>query len=330
MTPDQSRPWIYLQRITFGAVALLALIGSTCADVGLARWAAEHWDGYFGELIQRGNVMIALFLFLTLRAAYELDRMARGAGARPFTRFTYAMTAALMVVPWLSAGGWLGTRPVDVEGLYWQVVTLAVGVVGAGVCAMTRQDRAGTIRDVGTTILVFSYVGFLASFAVQLRCGRNVPDQEGAWLLLIILAVTKSADIGAYLVGTLAGRHKLIPSISPGKTVEGLFGGMMVAAGVSAWCAHYEVSILFARVGSVESAAGGSESAVFRAVVFGLIIALVGHFGDLIESCFKRDARAKDSGHWIPQYGGILDMVDSPIVTVAVGWFLLTTVWNVL
>ncbi len=70
-------------------------------------------------------------------------------------------------------------------------------------------------------------------------------------------------------------------------------------------------------------------SPVIRALVFGLVLSATGQIGDLFESCLKRDAGAKDSGNVIPRYGGILDLVDSPVLAVPVGWFLLTTVWNV-
>jgi phosphatidate cytidylyltransferase len=70
-------------------------------------------------------------------------------------------------------------------------------------------------------------------------------------------------------------------------------------------------------------------SPVLRAAIFGLAMSAAGQFGDLLESCLKRDVGAKDSGRVIPRFGGILDLIDSPVLALPVGWFLLTWVWNV-
>jgi len=70
-------------------------------------------------------------------------------------------------------------------------------------------------------------------------------------------------------------------------------------------------------------------SPIVRALLFGIALSAAGQMGDLVESCFKRDSGVKDSGKLIPHYGGILDMIDSPVFTMPVAWFLLTTVWNV-
>ena len=70
-------------------------------------------------------------------------------------------------------------------------------------------------------------------------------------------------------------------------------------------------------------------SPLLRAIFFGLAMSATGQFGDLIESSFKRDAHVKDSGELIPRFGGILDLIDSPVVALPIAWFLLTAVWNV-
>jgi phosphatidate cytidylyltransferase len=97
------------------------------------------------------------------------------------------------------------------------------------------------------TLLMVFYVGFLGSFGLQLRCGRDIPGQEGAWLLLITLLVTKASDIGAYFVGTTMGRHKLIPGISPAKSIEGAVGGLMASALVACF------SLRWAAISSIRS-----------------------------------------------------------------------------
>jgi phosphatidate cytidylyltransferase len=123
-------------------------------------------------------------------------------------------------------------------------------------------------------------------------------DAHGLELLLWVFLVTWSTDIGAYFVGRAIGKHKLAPSISPGKTVEGLFGGMAVAAFVgSAW-------VLGMGLGT-------------PLLLLAPLFALAAQAGDLFESGMKRRAGVKDSGTWLPGHGGVLDRLDG-LVPVAV------------
>ena len=123
-------------------------------------------------------------------------------------------------------------------------------------------------------------------------------DAHGLELLLWVFLVTWSTDIGAYFVGRAIGRRKLAPSISPGKTVEGLVGGMAVAAVVG---------------GAFALATGLGKPLLILAPLF----ALAAQAGDLFESGMKRRAGVKDSGTWLPGHGGVLDRLDG-LVPVAV------------
>lgn len=123
-------------------------------------------------------------------------------------------------------------------------------------------------------------------------------DAHGLQLLLWIFLVTWSTDIGAYFVGRAVGRRKLAPSISPGKTVEGLVGGMAAAT----------------LVGGAWVIAMGLGQLLF---VLAPIFALAAQGGDLFESWMKRRAGVKDSGTWLPGHGGVLDRLDG-LVAVAV------------
>jgi phosphatidate cytidylyltransferase len=113
---------------------------------------------------------------------------------------------------------------------------------------------------------------------------------------MFVFAV-KSADIGAYTGGTLFGRHKFSPRISPGKTWEG-----MVAAVATAMI----VAVLFAVACGI--------MVWWLAAIFGFCFAFVGQMGDLVESMIKRDAQQKDSADNVPGFGGIMDVIDSPLV----------------
>ena len=123
-------------------------------------------------------------------------------------------------------------------------------------------------------------------------------DVHGVALLLWAFIVTWSTDIGAYFVGRAIGRNKLAPSISPGKTVEGLIGGVIAAALVGgAWATYQRLGVAL--------------------LVLAPLFALAAQGGDLFESWIKRRAGVKDSGHWLPGHGGVLDRLDG-LVPVAV------------
>ena len=330
------------QRVAYGALAIAALILLFLQDVVVAKQSIEL-SGPLGDLLRRGSLLPLVFVAVFLRGAMELNHIFRAKDIRPHTTFAYLMIVVLLLTPWFSAAGWLGSEARDQEGLFWQLVALMVTVMGAGVLCVLRGHPQGTFRDAGATLLMVFYLGFLGSFGLQLRCGRDVPGQEGAWLLLIALLVTKASDIGAYFVGSTLGRHKLVPGISPAKSVEGAIGGLVGSAAVA---------LLFALIGWIGWAVGSNDSTVaimlndltrsftirndpasispgLRAVLFGLALSIAGQIGDLVESCFKRDSGVKDSGKVIPHYGGILDLIDSPVFAMPVAWFLLTTVWNV-
>ena len=332
---------VVVQRVVYGAAAILGLLMLFTLDVLIAETSMEV-DGALGDLLYRGSILPLFFLVTILLGAREMNRLLRAKAARPHALFSYLMIAALMLTPWLSAAGWLGSGPDEVEGLYWQIVWLMVTGIGAGILTVVRRSPEGTFRDMGATFIVVFYLGFLGSFGLQLRCGRDIPAQDGAWLLLIVVLVTKASDIGAYLVGSAFGRHKLIEAVSPGKSIEGMVGGLMASVLVAVLIASADslaaamapdttvgmVIDIVTRSLSTAHAPGGS-SQIWRAVVFGLAMSSAGQIGDLIESCFKRDAGIKDSGKIIPRYGGILDLIDSPVLAMPVAWFLVTAVWNV-
>lgn len=314
---------VAVQRIAYGILALIVLFTVFHLDVMVAE-EAERWDGIWADLLRRGSVVPLFFVVVLTGGAIELGRLQRSQGARPHVAFAQVMIAVLLLIPWLSAAGWLGSAPPQVEGFYWEIVGLAAAVIGTGLLTIVRRDPGGTLRDMGATLLMVFYLGFLGSFGLQLRCGRDVPDQEGAWLLLIVVLVTKVSDIGAFFVGSTLGRHKLLPRISPAKSVEGVIGGLAASALTAVWIAHAGVPHSFGLIHEP-----GGSSPLFRAALFGLSMSLAGQLGDLLESCFKRDAGTKDSGKVIPRFGGILDLIDSPMLAVPVGWFLLARVWNV-
>ncbi|MBU6399708.1 MAG: phosphatidate cytidylyltransferase [Verrucomicrobia bacterium] len=158
---------------------------------------------------------------------------------------------------------------------------------------VARSNTAGLIA-ISTTLFGLMYIPWLLNFIQKIK----FLEADGRFYVFYFVVVTKFSDIGAYAVGTVIGRHKMIPRISPGKTWEGL-GGALAAATAS--------SLVFARL------AGGRLPGMTaaHATVLGLLLGGTAVIGDLIESLFKREAGVKDSGHWFPGIGGILDLLDS-------------------
>ncbi len=151
---------------------------------------------------------------------------------------------------------------------------------------------SSVIANCGASCFAILYLGLLSYFAVAIRI------EFGLWRLLMYIFVVKATDIGAYTAGSLYGKHKFSPKISPGKTWEGMAGGAALAI---------IVAIGFVAVFGIMG--------YMTAIVFGLCLAFIGQLGDLMESMFKRDAQKKDSASKIPGFGGILDIIDSPLAT---------------
>jgi phosphatidate cytidylyltransferase len=155
---------------------------------------------------------------------------------------------------------------------------------------------SGVFVNCGASCFAILYLGILGAFALAIR-------KFGPWHLLMFVFVVKSCDIGAYAAGRLFGKHKFSPVISPKKTWEGMAGGVVLAA---------VVSVAFAVFCDIMS--------WNLAIVFGVIFAFIGQLGDLAESMLKRDAETKDSSNTVPGFGGILDVVDSILITAPFGY----------
>jgi phosphatidate cytidylyltransferase len=140
-------------------------------------------------------------------------------------------------------------------------------------------------------------------------------DHNGKYFVLYFILVTKFSDTGAYAIGSLIGKHKMIPRISPAKTWEGFGGAILVATGASLAFAH-----LFA-----DKMPGMTP---LHAVILGVILSSTAVVGDLIESLFKREAGVKDSGNFFPGIGGILDLLDSLLFNAPIMYLYLRYVLN--
>lgn len=347
------------QRIIYGALALAVVTLLFLTDIRLAQMARES-GGPLSYLLERGSCIPIALAVLLAAGALEMNRIFRYRGLSPHAGFAVLMVLATTLAPWLSAGGLLGDGPSQVEGFLNILLVLAATVVGAGVLCVIGGSPDGALGNIAATLAIVFYVGFLGSFAVHLRCGRDVPGDQGAWLLLISILVIKASDIGAFFAGTALGRHKLSPAISPAKTVEGMTGGLFASAALAvvimylgsqadaalaqqpgAVSADISVSPAVADLSVVWLARDATLCFRFEqyptmgwrialAALFGIVLGIFAQMGDLLESCFKRDAHIKDSGHVMPRFGGILDLIDSPLLAVPVAWYLLITLYGVI
>ncbi len=177
------------------------------------------------------------------------------------------------------------------------LTTIAMFIIAVLISQTFRfqVDFTKMLTGIGVTILGVLYVAFLGGFLISTRVGfENVPGLSTD-LLLYFFIVMFGSDAGAYFAGRAFGKHKLAPKISPGKTVEGLIGGILAAAGFAALCTltffqelPYQFSIPLAGV-----------------------MAVVGVLGDLAESAMKRGSNTKDAASILPGHGGLLDRLDS-------------------
>ncbi len=164
-----------------------------------------------------------------------------------------------------------------------------------------RHHRDGITVSMGVTLLGIVWIGIPLVHAVLLR---DLPD-HGAALLVDVLVGTFATDTGAYAIGRMFGSHKIAPSLSPNKTLEGLLGGFLIGT-MAFWFA-----------GLYQDWLSGAD-----ALIIGAAVAAIAPVGDLFESMLKRDLDIKDTGTLFGPHGGILDRLDAVFFTVVVGYYL--------
>jgi len=216
----------------------------------------------------------------------------------------YVLSKRLQIKPDTGAG-FLGAIAIFVVSLFFSDIAfnllltqlvLIVLTAGTLVAAALRGADTGfdkMITSVGATILGVLYVAFLGSHLLSLRIGFQ--QILSAHLLSFFFLVLMGADAGAYYTGRAIGKHKLAPKISPGKTWEGVFGGIVAALAMAA-LSHYWFF---------------KDLPLTWALPLALVMTVIGILGDLTESALKRGAGAKDAANILPGHGGILDRLDS-------------------
>jgi phosphatidate cytidylyltransferase len=267
--------------------------------------------------------LLPLALLLSAGAALELGSILsrRGLGPR-----AAVLVAGCVAVPLAAALGSPAFRSATGGGA---PLNSAGGAAAAAVAAITAaflvemvsyRPEGGAIERLTGTALGLLMVALPMGFVVSLRL-TGTPDYEGGWhrpgiaALVAMIAAVKFGDVLAYLVGSTVGRHRMAPTLSPGKTWEGAVGSLCGAL-IASWI------VLLPLRAMLTPAESGQAGPFGGWIVHGLVVGTAGMLGDLAESLLKREAGVKDSGETLGALGGGLDLVDSLLFAAPAAWLL--------
>ena len=261
--------------------------------------------------------VVMAFILLGLREFYQLIEEK---GARPLWGLGLAAGGALPVVTYF-------------RDEYAATLLMTFSLLALMVAQLRKRNITEALASISGTFFGVFYVGWLMSHIVVLRLFSEkaqaglVPALRGAdlgilglhadagiFFLVFTLTVVVNCDAGAYFAGRAYGRHKLAPQVSPGKSVEGAIGGILWGTIAGLICkAIFDTFWPFLSISIGWGTAAG----------FGVVLAIAGIVGDLVESLLKRDAEIKDTGALLPGMGGILDRIDAPLIAIPVMHYML-------
>lgn len=269
--------------IIIAALFLLPLVGFSLATLAVCILSAWEWGQLAGLISHSQRIWLAILCGLLLAVM-----MLTVPAYQPFATAWQAQYTLWAALAW-----WL-----------------------AALVLVLSHPRSATLwRDSRLLRLSFGILTILPFFWGMLALRQHHYDINqftGAWLLLYVMVLVWGVDSGAYIFGRALGCHKLAPKVSPGKTWEGLVGGLVTSV-VIAWLFGKYVPL---------------DATPLTLFICSIVAALASVLGDLTESMFKREAGIKDSGHLIPGHGGILDRIDSLTAAVPVFSCLMLLVFN--
>jgi len=278
-TQTPSKPKMFLRRLITSAVLWTVIIAALFSTSTLLS------DGVF----------IFIMVFLGLTGLAEFYGLAEKRGLVCFKWCGLFGGLLLMLGTFLNLTGHIGTSGSPARVNDFETGFIILFVLGLCVRQFVSRSTIAGIAAISATLFGLMYVPWLLNFVQKINF---FPGVDGKFYVLYFIVVTKFSDTGAYAVGSLIGRNKMIPRISPGKTWEGFGGAILVSTAASVAFAHFFGAKMI-----------GMN---FRhAVVLGIVLSITAVIGDLIESLFKREAGVKDSGRLFPGIGGILDLLDS-------------------
>ena len=241
-----------------------------------------------------GNLAsMAIVIVIVVLAAAEAFAAFRRAQYHPATLLGLVATVSLMVETYN-------------KGVAALPLVMVMLVVATFVWFLANvEPEAEPVAGVTSTIFVFTWIAGLGSFAALLLDPNLFPDRHGVAFLLAAVLITVADDVASLLVGSAIGRHPMAPSVSPHKTWEGFVGGAVAALLVAALVVHFI-----------------HPWTIGKALVLGLVIAVVAPIGDLSQSMIKRHLGVKDMGRLLPGHGGILDRVDGLLFVLPATYFV--------
>jgi phosphatidate cytidylyltransferase len=261
---------------------------------------AVLWTAVIASLFSgHRNLSNAVFIFfMVVLAVAGLDEFYGLVEKRNLVCFKYwgIFGGTLLIAgTFLNLNGYLGTQGSPARVNDFETSFIILFVLGLCVRQFVSKSNTAGILAISTTLFGLMYVPWLLNFIQKIIF---FPGVDGKFFVLYFVLITKFSDMGAYVVGSLIGRHKMIPRISPGKTWEGFGGAILVSTGASLAFVHFFCGRM----------AGMNW---IHAIILGVVLSSTAVVGDLIESLFKREAGVKDSGNFFPGIGGILDLLDS-------------------
>ncbi len=272
------------------------------------------WDSTLGA---GAPVLLVFCLLLSIRSTFEMTQLLKTRAMNPSFELTALCNVLIIFAAW--AHSRMIIRVAPEQALLLSLGWVAVAVVGGFVLLLlfeaVRFRKPGrSMESLGANLITLLYAGGLLALIAQFRWFPN--ESIGYFAIGSVIIAVKSGDIMAYTFGRLWGRRKMIPRLSPGKTWVGGFGAI-VGSCLGGW--------LWLTLGGRLFEAGPTASSLECVLAYSVTMGVVGLIGDLCESLMKRDAEKKDSATLLPGFGGLLDLLDSPLFAApfALAWWML-------
>ncbi len=293
-------------RLITGPILIIALLALIWADNRMdALVLSDFWSNVFNDKTHppRGLLLFGLGLLVLPLAALEIVRVIDAQGIRT-AKWLTILAADLGLVMSFSIP--MSTETVTAIAI---VSTGMILIFLASLLTFSQQRNVeGVLAAAGAVMFAMVYLGLMLGFLLALR------REHSAWWIVGVVFTTKACDTGAYFTGRAVGRHKLIAWLSPGKTWEGLIGGVVVAMIVGTGLA----------LASQQWLGEPDRVPVWLGAACGFVFAIVGQAGDLTMSLLKRGAGLKDSSKLLPGLGGVMDVLDSPLMVAPLAFWMLT------
>lgn len=273
------------ERQWFRSVGLRAIT----ALVGIPVVLAVVWLG--------GWWAFAAAALLALLAVYEVHTMMLHEGYHPVILVSFALALLFMVAAMLPQ-----------QRLPLLEIGISLALLISFPVLFFRKKLEGAMIDWSLTMAISIYLGWPIALMVLLR-GYQMGWSNGLWWLLTLFACVWGFDSGAFFAGHFFGRHKLAPRISPGKTWEGVFGGLIFSIAAA---------VVFTTLPAFFHWPYPLGVPWYLAIVLGILMGVAAVVGDLAESLIKRQTHVKDSGQFFPGHGGVLDRIDSMLFAILI------------